>query len=65
MAARAAAGRDDAAAASAVLPAVAWIRAMVKQGGSETADNDGSKLVNVAHLQAPSSRGVKIKIVLL
>jgi hypothetical protein len=29
--------------------AVANVRAMVKQGGSETAENDGSKLVNVAH----------------
>jgi urease gamma subunit len=38
--------------ASAVLgrsAAVASVRAMVKQGGSETAENDGSKLVNVAH----------------
>jgi hypothetical protein len=30
--------------------AVASVRAMVKQGGSETAENDGSKLLNVAHL---------------
>ena len=29
--------------------AVASIRAMVKQGGSETAEKDGSKLFNVAH----------------
>jgi hypothetical protein len=25
------------------------VRPMVKQGGSETAENDGSKLVNVVH----------------
>jgi hypothetical protein len=31
--------------------AVASVRAMVKQGGSETAENDGSKLLNVARPQ--------------
>jgi hypothetical protein len=30
--------------------AVASVRAMVKQGESETAENDGSELLNVAHL---------------
>ena len=29
--------------------AVAYVRTMVKQGGSETAENDGSKLVNMGH----------------
>jgi hypothetical protein len=31
--------------------AEANVRAVVNQGGSETAENDGSKLVNVAHLR--------------
>jgi hypothetical protein len=34
---------------SAVLLQWPSVRAMVKQGGSETAENDGSKLVNVLH----------------
>ena len=51
MAARAAA-RHDAAVAAACFGrsvAVACVGTMVKQGGSETAENDGRKLVNAAH----------------
>jgi hypothetical protein len=48
MVAHAAAGRD-AAACFGRSDAVDSVRAMVKQGGSETAENDGSKLVNMAH----------------
>ena len=47
MAARAAASHD-AAACFGRSAAVASVRAMVKEGGSETAKNDGSKLLNVA-----------------
>jgi hypothetical protein len=54
MAARAAAGRD-AAACFGRSAAVASVRAMVKQGGSETAENDGSKLLNVAQLRCQRS----------
>jgi hypothetical protein len=56
MAARAAAGRDAAACFGRSV-VVASVRAMVKQGGSETAENDGSKLLNVTqprlHLSLP------------
>jgi len=50
MAARAAGGLDAAAAAACFgrSAAVACVRTMVKRRGSETAENDGRKLVNVA-----------------
>ena len=54
MVAHAAAGRD-AAACFGRSDAVDSVRAMVKQGGSETAENDGSKLLNVENPQCQPS----------